>query len=361
MPIVKYSILIRNKRLKCAKWYGRIRQDGREKFIPMESRGEAERWLNEQNYRFGEYRAGNLGEDEILTIASTPVKARKRASEAVLTIRECLDRWEASGRLEGKRETTLASYGRALRLMLDGELPLTALTQEYIRSVLDSRAGLKSTTRRFYAKALLSLAKFVGREYGVRGLEDAIPSIRADEGARVFWTPADMEEIILEIRCKDAVKTLQYREFYTLMKEVGSRQGETGLITWSDVYSDGKGGGVVRFRGSTTKSRRERCVPISLELWASLEARRGLPGKLVFDAIPRSQSARYDVLKNALDRLGLPGNQHTFRHSVAMAMYAKSKDIKACAQLLGHGETTAMKYYLAARSLEELRELVEEP
>lgn len=38
----------------------------------------------------------------------------------------------------------------------------------------------------------------------------------------------------------------------------------------------------------------------------------------------------------------------------------KIKDIKACAQLLGHGETTAMKYYLAARSIEELRELVEE-
>lgn len=360
MPIVKYSILIRNKRLKCAKWYGRIRQDGKEKFLPMESRGEAERWLNEQNYLYGEYRAGNLLEDEILTIDSTPVKARKRASEAVLTLRECLDAWEAKLRLEGKRETTIASYGRALRMMLDGGKPITEFNVPYIKSVLEARVGLKATTRRFYSKALLSLVSFLEKEYGMKGLEAAVPSIKVDEGARTFWSPQDMEEIVLEIDCRDAEQTLQYREFYTLMREVGSRQGESGLITWADVYSDGKGGGVVRFRGETTKNHKERVVPISYELWASLEARRGQPDELVFNAISPYQATRYAVLKRALNRLGFLGNQHTFRHSVAMAMYAKSKDIKSCAQLLGHGETTAMKYYLAARSIDELRELVDD-
>ena len=55
---IKYSILIRNKKLRCAKWYGRIRQDGKERFFPMESRQEGERWLNEQKYLYGEYLAG---------------------------------------------------------------------------------------------------------------------------------------------------------------------------------------------------------------------------------------------------------------------------------------------------------------
>ena len=359
MKIVKYSITIRNKSRKSAKWYGRIRQDGHERFIPMNSRKDAERWLNEQNYRYSEYLAGELKDDEILSLDCTPVIARKRASEAVLTLRECLDRWEAKRRLEGKRETTIASYGRALHLMLDESKPVTEFDVPYIKSILEARAGLKAATRRFYSKALLSLVTFLEKEYGIKGLEDALPSIKIDEGTKTFWSPQDMEEIILEIDCRDPEQTLQYREFYTLMREVGSRQGESGLITWADVYSDGKGGGVVRFRGETTKNHKERVVPISFELWANLEARRGKPNELVFNAISPCQATRYGVLKRALDRLHLPGNQHTFRHSVAMAMYAKSKDIKGCAQLLGHGETTAMKYYLAARSLEELRELVD--
>lgn len=359
MPIVKYSILIRNKRLKCAKWYGRIRQDGREKFLPMESRGEAERWLNEQNYLYGEYRAGNLREDEILTIDSTPVKARKRASEAVLSLRECLDAWERKRALEGMRRTSLDTYGRALHLMLDGSLPLTGFTPAYLKAVIASRSDLKAATRRFYVNALRNFSEFLEKEYGLHGLDGALPDIKVDESTKVYWSEHDMEEIVMAIDCRDPEVTLHYREFYQLQAEVGSRQGESGLITWADVYSDQKGGGVVRFRGETTKNRQQRVVPISFELWASLEARRGAPEELVFSKISPCQATRYGVLKRALDRLGLTGCQHSFRHSRAMAMYAKTKDIKACAQLLGHSPFTAMRYYLAARSLEELRELVE--
>ena len=83
MLIIRYSITLRNKKLKSPRWYGRIRQDGREKFLPMDSRQEAERWLNEQKYRYGEYTAGVLKENEILTIDSTGVLARKQASNPI--------------------------------------------------------------------------------------------------------------------------------------------------------------------------------------------------------------------------------------------------------------------------------------
>jgi len=360
MKIVKYSIEIRNKKLKCAKWYGRIRQDGHEKFVPMESRQAAERWLNEQNYRYGEYRAGNLREDEILTIGSTPVIARKRSSEAVMTLRDCQSRWEAVRRLEGKREATLATYGRALRNMLDPDMPLTAFTQEKVKAILEARAGLKPATRRFYVNALRSFIRFIGKEYGVRGLEDILPNISVDESDKVYWTPNDMALIILEIDAGDAEKTLQYRQYFTLMSQVGSRQGETGALRWKDIFDDGHGNGCVRFVGSVVKTRVQREVPIGFELWAELEARRGDPDGLVFDKISSCQATRYYYLQKALRKLGLKGRLHTWRHSVALALYSKTKDIKACAQLLGHSPNTSMRYYLAARSLEELRELMDQ-
>lgn len=356
---IKYSILIRNKKLRCAKWYGRIRQDGKERFFPMESRQEGERWLNEQKYLYGEYLAGKLGEDEILTIYSTPVKARKRGSGAVMSLRECLVAWEAFLRLEGRRDATLATYTRALKVMVDPDMALTDLTPAAVKGIMASKAGLKATTRRFYSKALLSFLTFLEKEYGARGLSEVLPEIKVDESPKSYWTPNEMASILLEIESDTAEKTLQYRQYFTLMGQVGCRQGECGSITWADVFDDGKGNGCVHFAGTVAKARVGRTVPIGFELWAELEARRGKPGELVFDKISTCQATRYCVLRKALKKLGLTGNLHKWRHSVAVAMYSKSKDIKACSQLLGHSASIAMKYYLAARSMEELRELVE--
>lgn len=359
MKIVKYSITLRNKSKNCPKWYGRIRQDGKERFVPMESRQDAERWLNEQKYLYGEYAAGNLGEDGILTVDSTPVKARKRGSEAVFTLGECMDRWKASLLLEGRRPATVGTYGRAVGIMVDPRLPLTDLTPAAVKGIMASKAGLKATTRRFYSKALLSFLTFLEKEYGARGLSEVLPEIKVDESPKSYWTPNEMASILLEIESDTAEKTLQYRQYFTLMGQVGCRQGECGAITWADVFDDGKGNGCVHFAGTVAKARVGRTVPIGFELWAELEARRGKPGELVFDRISTCQATRYCVLRKALKKLGLHGNLHKWRHSVAVAMYSKSKDIKACSQLLGHSASIAMKYYLAARSMEELRELVE--
>lgn len=360
MLIIRYSIVLKNKNRKSAKWYGRIRQEGRERLLPLsENRAEAEQWLNRQKYLYGEYKAGRAETDAILTLDSTALLAHAPSTTEVITLRECLDRWEASLRLAGRREATLATYTRALRIMVDPTMAVTAMTPDVVKGIMASKAELKPATRRFYSKALLSFLSFLEKEYGAHGLVDALPEVKVDEAPRSYWTPNEMATILLEIESDTAEKTLQYRQYFTLMSQVGSRQGETGKITWADVFDDGHGNGCVRFRGETTKARVGRTVPISFELWAELEARRGSPGTLVFDAISDCQATRYCVLQKALKKLGLSGNLHKWRHSVSMAMYSKSKDIKACSQLLGHSAAVAMKYYLEARSLEELRELVE--
>jgi len=362
MEKISYSIVRKNPKRKSCKWHGRIRQGGREKLVALntQDKAEADRWLARQKYLYGEYLAGNVQLSEILTVDSTPVLAQKRASTAVLSLRDCLDGWEQKRRMEAKRETTIATYGRALRIMVDPAMPVTDFGPEQVKAIMASKAGLKPATRRFYSKALLSFCDFLRTEYGCVGLCEALPKVKVDEAPRSYWTPNEMATILLEIESDTAEKTIQYRQYFTLMSQVGSRQGETGKITWADVFDDGHGNGCIRFRGETTKARVGRTVPISFELWAELEDRRGRPDGLVFDAISDCQATRYYVLQKALKKLGLTGNLHKWRHSVSMAMYSKSKDIKACSQLLGHSAAVAMKYYLEARSLEELRELVED-
>lgn len=354
MKTIKYSILIRNKRLKCAKWYGRIRQDGRERFIPMESRGEAERWLNEQNYLYGEYRAGNLGEGEILTIDSTPVKARKRASEAVLTLRECLDGWEAKRRLEGKREATLSAWGRALKLLVDPGMPVTEFGAAQVKDAMAAKSKLKPATRRFYSKALQSFASFLRDEYGVQGLVEAIPAIKVDKPTRPCWTRAEMQRIISCIECRDKVVQEQFVDYCTIMAAIGSRQGETAMLRWED-YKDG----CLRFRAENTKGRKERTVPVPLSVQERLAKRVQASGPM-FPDLPRSQAGRFSMLRHAMGRAGVKeGGLHTFRHAVSTLLYRECSDIKAVSQVLGHSAAVAIENYQQTRGAEELRRVVD--
>lgn len=354
MLIIRYSITLRNKKLKSPRWYGRIRQDGRERFIPMDSRQEAERWLNEQKYRYGEYTAGVLKENEILTIDSTPVLARKQASKAVLTLRDCLDRWEAKRRLEGKREATLAAWGRALNMLVDPAMDVTDFKAAHVKAAIESRAGLKPATRRFYSKALQSFVTFLRDEYGAQNLVEAIPSIKVDTPARPCWTREEMQRIISCIECRDKVVQEQFKDYCTIMAAIGSRQGETYLLRWED-YS----GGCLRFRAENTKGRRERVVPVPGSVQERLAKRVQASGPM-FPDIPRSQAGRFSMLRRAMERAGVEaGGLHTFRKTVSTLLYQECEDLKAVSQVLGHSAAVALEVYQRTRGVEELRRVVE--
>lgn len=359
MLTVKYSITIRNRNRKSAKWYGRIRQDGRERFIPMKDRADAEKWLNRQKYLYGEYTGGNLQESEILTVDSTPVIAQKRASGTVVKVRDCLDGWEKKLRLEGKRETSLATYGRALRLLLDQDMEITGLTPEKVGEIMKGRTGLKANTRRFYTKALGSFFSFLAETYNVRDLEKSLPQVRTEAGDRTVWSRYDMDEIIRCASCKDSVRTLEFREYLTMLSRIGSRQGETAELTWADLDEVT---GLVHFRASITKGRAERWCPLPTELRAELEMRRGAPGEKIFRNIGADQQSRYAALQRAIRKAGVPrGGLHTFRHSCATLLYRKSNcNIQLTSRMLGHSPTVAMQYYVHGQSIEDMRELVED-
>lgn len=353
---IAYSALIKNPKRKKAPYYGRIRQDGREKFIPLntENKTEAMKWVKRQQnvlFQVNEYlEAGQQVPDALmakLLTVDTPAFAQKGSSKPVSAPGGILDAWEADARSRGFREATMATYQRAFRLLLADEAP-ESLTVEKVRSMITSRASLSNNTRRHYCNALRSLFTFMRRD----DLARALPRIKPEESSHVYWSELDMAEIIAEVSSDTAERTLQYKDYFGVLAAIGSRNTETYLLKWENLNEDQS----ITFPAHITKAGKTRTVPIPYSLWAQLEVRRGRPEERIFSLVSPSQSRRYRVLQRAVDRLGLPGSgMHMFRRSRSVLLYRKVKDIKICAALLGDSEAVALKHYQDAVTMEEVR------
>lgn len=358
-----YGAVVKNPRRKTAPWYGRIRQDKRERYIPLHTQDKAEamKWVARQEnilFQVNEYLdAGKpVPEDlraKLLTVDSTPTSVDD-SKKPFTAPGATLDHWEVAMRAQGMRSSTIATYQRAFILLLHGRTP-EDLTAEDVKEIILSRAHLKNATRRHYCNCLGSLFRWMDRP----DLLKALPKVKVEGSNPVYWTEEDMFNIIAELRSDTAERTEQYRQYYDMQRLIGSRQGETFLLEWRDLDPDTES---VLFRAEITKSRKARRVPLPFRLFAELEDRRGAPNERIFNKVSTSQSRRYTVLQKALKRLGLTGSAHSFRRSRAMILYkAKNADIKAIAELLGHSPAVSLEFYQQSRSLEDLRDLVEEP
>lgn len=365
MEKIAYSIVLKNKNRASAKWYGRIRQPGKpEKLVPIgPDKAQAERWLRRVQLAYDE--ACDLEahhepvppeiSEAILTVDSTPVVARQRGSEAVLTLREAVERWEAHMRLIGRSEKTIAQYMRTCREIFDLSRPVTSFDKACVDAIMARKAGLKSSSRRHVAEMLKVLAQYCVFEFGLPAtLMQAIPTIKAVQDELPCWTMKDMKAIIQAVVHPNESVRKQFQLYLKTLAQTGCRQGEGADIRWEDVNLDYS----ITFPASHTKTRTTRVVPIPKTLYDELMLWHR-PSGLVFDLIPRTQSGRYSLLKKALDKVGLSGSLHCFRRTASTMMYFSSGDLKGVSQLLGHNPATALRYYQRTRRVDELRRIVE--
>lgn len=348
-----YSLVKKNQHRPNAPYYVRARVDGRVTDVNLHTTDRKLAEAELMRVKLAETELGDLGEplDALLV-------RRKRASEAISKPGGTIDAWAQEMAVQGLRGQSIEKYTRAARLLLSG-LSISELTVEKVKTILASTAGLKNNTRRSYVNALASLFRFLDRD----DLVKCLPKVKTEQTDRVWWTEQQMERIVYEVRSDTIEHTQEYINYFKIMAAIGSRQSETAVLRWCDLSE-----GVVTFRGETTKSRRERRVPLPYDVWASLEARRpetpdnniSHDTRYIFPYISHAdQATRYAVLKRALKRLGLTGGLHTFRHSVSMILYRKCSDIKAVSQILGHSPQVALLYYQNSRSVEELRSIID--
>ena len=344
---VHYTLVRKNRKRANAPWYLRERRGESVKDVLLgQDRAKAEMELLKVQLRQKELSASGEPGNPLDALAIE----QKRASEPLGSVGGVLERWEAKRRLEGFREQSIATYGRALRQLI-GDLPVSCLDEKLVAKVMDSVRHLKGSTRHNYAAALKNLFRFLKRP----DLVESVPSIQPEESEHTWWTRQEMKTIIDAVECREPRRELQFKEYLEVMASVGSRQGETGMLRWKDLDSSG----IVTFQGAIKKSRKTRRVPLPFALQSALEARRGEPGELIFGEIPKDQQGRYALLRRALKKVGLKGCLHDFRRSVSMILYRKGGNLKDVAELLGHSPAVALKFYQQAKSPEDLRDLVE--
>lgn len=363
MRHILYSVIQKNRKtLKHPKYYGRIREGTKEKLVPLDTTDKkvAELWLRQVTRVRDEIndleQAGLEVPDELaakLVSIDTPVFAQKRASKPFSAPGGTLDAWEMDARLRGFRESTIANYQRAFRNLLANLSP-EDLTADKVKSILASKVRLSNNTKRHYCNSLKSLFSFMGRW----DLVKLLPKIKVEETEQVFWTEDEMFEIVAEIKSDTPARSEQYRQYFDLQRLVGSRAGESYEVRWKDLNEDN---GCLTFSGQITKNRKTRVVPLPTRFWAELEVRRGEPDERIFNLVSSNPTRRYKVLQRALKKCGLKGSAHCFRRSRSEILYRKpGADLKAISELLGHSPSISLEFYKKARTVEELRKLVED-
>ena len=125
----------------------------------------------------------------------------------------------------------------------------------------------------------------------------------------------------------------------------GGRLNELLSLKWGDIDFDR---GIVSFRRETTKSRKERQVPVSPELTATLRRLRpGAPDERVFEYNGRGLVSVRSSFKRACRKAGLGRDVvfHTLRHSFASWFVMNGGDPYRLQKYLGHSTMTLTQRY----------------
>lgn len=351
---ISYSVVLKNKHRPSAKWWGRIRQDGKERWTPLytQDKAEADKWVARMKnilFQVNEYEERNepVPEDLLakLVVVDKDAYFQRATNQPISAPGNLLDRWEEDMVLRGSRRTTIDNYRRVFATMF-GDCRIESLTADNVRMLFRETTKIKDSTRRYYANACRSLFRFMKRP----DLVEATPKVKADESDHHFFTTEEMDRIWRAVKCNDKEREDQYKLYFRLLIETGCRNTEGRLLRWKDVAD-----AAVTFTASHTKGRKKRVVPISRKLFAELDSLRTDPEEDVFPLVSKSETARYKVFKRACRKLDLEGTMHDLRRSRAMEIYKKTRDIRVASQWLGDSEIVALKHYIEDASVEDLR------
>lgn len=351
---ISYSAVIKNPRRKTAPYYGRVRQDGRERLVPLHTQDPAvaRKWVERQQnvlFQVNEYLdAGQPVPDGLmakLITVDTAQFSQEVVQEPPSSPGGILERWEVDMRVHGFFEVTIRNYLKSYRAVI-GEVPVASLTVDRVRDLISAKVKLSNNTRRFYCNALRHLFRFIGRE----DLARALPSIKPVEGDHVYWSYEDLYDICCTVTSDTPERTEQYRFYFRCLMETACRNQELTKVKWKDIDQ-----ATIRFSAGNTKARKERLVPISWELYAELDVIRKDPDSYVFNLVSTNQTRRYKVLARAVKKLGLPmAGLHCFRRSRATEIYRRC-GLRIASQMIGDSEAVALKHYIKEAGVEEIR------
>lgn len=188
------------------------------------------------------------------------------------------------------------------------------------------------------------------------GLLESAPRIRMPKLPPTQFDFLDDDEYERLLRASDDEP--QRRALVVVAREAGLRKGEILALEWGDVDLVARTLSVRRSvwydnqsvaHVGAPKSGRERRIPMTSRLHATLSKHRHLRGKRVFcndDGKPLTPGQIESFLATTCRRAGLrPIGWHVLRHTFASHLAQRGASPKAIQELLGHSEiSTTMRY-----------------
>ena len=362
---IGYSVYLKNKNRPSAHYYARVRQSGKVRDIDLKttSKDIAEAWVRlrrSELEQFNQYIL--LGEQVPAELERKLVRADMADSDTETALRgpisktRLLDQFARELAARGSRARTVELYCKNVGRILPDNVLLSDFNMKTVRLWLSKVQDRSTATRKCYSVALRELCKVMVSQYGVNpNILTGWQMVKVESKNLGAWTMPQMVKIIESVKCKDPEVAQCYQAFFYYLATTGCRQGEAGLLEWSDIDEHG----VVTVRAEINKTGTSRRLPLDPRI---LQMLYKLPkkSKYVFASISPIQQGRYAVLQNAIRRSGMPaGNLHKFRHSVALLMYKATNDLKATAEYLCHSPAVSLKYYSESRQADELRSVVD--
>lgn len=168
---------------------------------------------------------------------------------------------------------------------------------------------------------------------------------KIEKNVPLFINEADLAKIISVTKRED-LKNLFLFAFYT-----GMRLGEILNLRWKEIDLITKVIYVKNSREFTTKSKKERAIPISGKLFNVLsEIEESSPDDYVFSkckGIHLNGDYSSKLFKDAVILAGLNPkiHFHTLRHSFASNLVQRGASLYVVKELLGHGDITTTQIY----------------
>jgi integrase len=297
-------------------------------------------------------------------------------TSTALTVATVIDRYVARmGQTKDKSKASILKY-----LKLDfGKEPLTALLdperlEDYMNDIVEE-GGTNGTANRYLAHVSILLNYAIGRSgFDWQFNPARLPFFhrtrnqqgvkKFDEAPRNRRIIPEEEAILLSSIDKLDQGGEQMRGRFLCALQCGPRRGEMLLVKRDDIkrnHRDRQGivhPMVIHFRGTNTKSGKERYVPVEgQELRDFLDARRFAPYPFGAEDGSYQDSFRKQWM-NALAIGGITDEEkeldgdlhwHDIRHEFGNRYIEKGGDIHDLKELMGHSSITTTERYLAAK------------
>jgi site-specific recombinase XerD len=318
-------------------WYANWQEDGTQKRKSLETKNKKEARL----------RAARL-ETQIL---AGELKPNSRNA----TIREVADAYFEFIEIKRLKPKTVSKYRCTINRVCD-----LAATKK-IKSISDLNVRFIDAYRHVRVQAGRADKSIYNEVMVIRQLvnfarnrgfltDDPLAGLRLTEPKpteQPCWSPEEREKIL-------EAATEPKRSILTALADTGARVGEIRWLTWEDVDLKKN---VLHIRAKddwTPKTGDRRAIPLSARL-RSLLSNRKRRHRWVFTSPPSRKYPKGDhqisdrrllrYLKRILNRLGLEGHLHTFRHTFISELISKGVPEAVVRNIVGHVDDRVIRLY----------------